>query len=170
MPEGPKCRVVLRSCGVPSMSDLKPLLAIGLVVLVGGSVVVVWKIQGWGMRDDFIQALRDGQIVAVHRDLQGKTWTDEEFATAAVLKVTPRITRQRAIIRTVHEGGRVMVARDRFAYQGTIRDSTTGVVHVFGYTRDSPHRWCWEAMDPDTLGPQLEQRLEQLKKMQEQKR
>jgi hypothetical protein len=152
------------------MSDLKPLLAVGVVVLVGAGVVVTWKLQGWGMRDDFVEALRTGQIEAVHRDLQGKTWTDEELATVTVLTVPRKATRQRAIIRTVHEGGRLVVPRDRFAYQGTIRDATTGVVHVFGYTRAAPHRWCWEGMDPDTLGPQLEQRLEQLKKMQEQHR
>ncbi len=170
MPGVPICGIVLLPGGVPIMSKLEPLPAIGLVVLVGAGVVVAWKIQGWGMRGDFIQALRAGKIVAVHRDLQGKTWTAEELATATVLKVPPGTGRRRAIIRTVHEGGRVMVPRDRFACQGTILDSTTGIVHVFGYTRDAPHRWCWEAMEPGTLGPQLEQRLEQLKTLQEQRR
>jgi hypothetical protein len=38
--------------------DWRPVTAIGVVLLVMGGLVVVWSLQGRGMRDHFIKALR----------------------------------------------------------------------------------------------------------------
>lgn len=45
--------------------------AIGLLALIMAVTVVIWTVQGVSMRDDFVAALRSGNVATLHRALIG---------------------------------------------------------------------------------------------------
>jgi hypothetical protein len=136
-----------------------------LVVLISVGLILVWKVQGMSMRSDFVRALRTGDIHGPHRDLVGKTWSDEELATAEVLKVPEHGNVERSLERSIHALGRVVVPSQRYGYQGSVRDASTGSVHVFGRTRTAPHRWCWYGISLSDIPQHLERRMRQVEEM-----
>ena len=141
--------------------------AIGLIPLMMAVLVAIWTFQGASMHDVFVQALRSGNIAGPHRDLQGKQWTEEELSTAEVLKLPGDFGVERAWTREIHTRGRDVISRLQYEYQGTVRDSQTGIVHVFGFRRQTPRRWCWAAIHPSSLQQHVQQRLEQAEKLQQ---
>jgi hypothetical protein len=145
----------------------KFLMAIGLLILTSVGLVLVWKVQGMTMRGDFVRALREGDIHGPHRDLVGKVWTDDELATAEVLKVPVSYNVEQSIERSVHSWGRIVVSGDRYEYQGMVRDANTGIIHVFGRTRTAPYRWCWADISMSSMPQQLERHMQELEAMKQ---
>ncbi|MCL4193966.1 MAG: hypothetical protein KJZ87_19665 [Thermoguttaceae bacterium] len=45
--------------------------AIGLLTLIIAVTVVIWTVQSASMRDDFVAALRSGNVATLHRDMMG---------------------------------------------------------------------------------------------------
>ncbi len=141
--------------------------AIGLIPLTMAVIVAIWTFQGANMHDDFVRALRSGDIAGPHRDMLGKQWTEEELSTATVLKLPGDSGVERALMREIHMRGREVISRLEYEYQGAVRDSQTGIVHVFGFRRYPPRLWCWAAIHPSSLQEHLRQRMEQVEKLQQ---
>lgn len=139
--------------------------AIGLLALIMAVTVVIWTVQGVSMRDDFVAALRSGNVATLHRDLIGKQWTEEELSTAEVIKLPDDTGVERAWTREMHLRGRDVISRLQFEYQGTVRDNQTGIIHVFGFQRRAPRHWCWAAIHPSSHRQHLERQMEELEKM-----
>ena len=145
--------------------DKRVLIVVGLILLIPIVLLGIWAFQGRSMEGDFADALRTGAVKGVHRDLQGKQWSPEELATIEVLKVPAGAGRERALTRTIHSRGRILVSSNLYEYQGTVRDSATDIIHVFGYRRSEPRHWCWEQFHPDSMQIHLQHRTEQLEEM-----
>ena len=143
----------------------KALIAIGAVLVAMAIPVVVWKVQGANMRAGFVEALRAGTVRGLHRDLQGKEWTEAELAEAQVLSVPDSAGPQQSIARHVHSGGRIYVSPIQYGYQGTAPDYSTGIVHVFGYRSGEPAGWCWAMIHPSSMAEHVQRRVEQLEAM-----
>lgn len=146
----------------------KALIAIGAVLVAMAIPLLVWRVQGAGMREGFVEALRSGTVRGLHRDLQGKQWTEVELAEAEVLSVPSGAGPQRAIARHIHSGGQIVVSSAQYAYQGTVPDYTAGVLHVFGYQSGEPEGWRWVMIHPSSLAQQVQGQVEQLEAMQRQ--
>ncbi|MBN1394749.1 MAG: hypothetical protein JW959_06970 [Pirellulales bacterium] len=141
--------------------------AIGIIPLTMAVIFAIWTFQGANMHDDFVRALRSGDVAGPHRDLVGKQWTEEELATAEVLRLPGNSGRQRALTRDLHTRGRDVISGLQYEYQGTVRDNQTGIIHVFGLRRQTPQQWCWAAIHPSSLQEHLRQRMEQVEKLQQ---
>ncbi len=142
--------------------DRKLLVVGAFLLLVCLAPVVVWQFQGAGMRSDFVAALRNGNVGAMPLELQQKVWTERELSQAEVLRVPDNSGTQRAISRGIHDRGRLTVRSHQFEYQGTIRDESTGILHVFGFQRREPRTWRWVTIHPSSLQLHIERRQEQL--------
>ena len=105
------------------------------------------------------------RVESPHRDLLGKTWSDAELSTVEVIKVVESYGTQRSIERAIHSRGQIVVPAHQFAFQGSVRDGATNIVHVFGYTRTSPSRWCWVTFDAASMQEHLNRRMQQLEDM-----
>ena len=145
--------------------DRRSLAIIGVLVLAFLIPVAVWQFQGAGMRSDFVQALRTGDVGGLPVDLQGKRWSEQELAQVEVLAVPDSAGTQRAISREIYERGRVLVSSHQYAYQGTIVDASTGILHVFGFQRRQPRVWRWVTIHPSSFKLHIERRQEQLDEM-----
>ena len=139
--------------------DKRALIAAIVILSIPIILLVIWAIQGKSMEEDFIQALRTGTATGLHRDLQNKRWSSAELSAVEVLKIPAGSGRERALVRAVHSHGRVFLSSSRYAYQGTIRDSATDIVHVFGYRRSDPRGWKWERIHPDSMQAHVQQRV-----------
>ena len=142
--------------------DWKPLTAIGVVLLVMAGLVAVWSLQGWSMKRSFVESLRSGRAAESSYELRGKTWTEEEIATVAVMALPSDTGTQRGIARSLHTRGRNVISGLEYSYQATVQDAQTGVIHVFGYRRRDPQRWQWVTIHPSSMEAHLERRMEQL--------
>lgn len=134
-----------------------------VLVIVGIHLVViaVWHVLAMSMRSDFRHALTEGRVSGLPMDLVGKTWSADELATVEVLKLVSS-SYVYAIEVVLYVGRRDVVGGNRFSYQATITDLSTGKRHVFGYWRGEPHRWMWETLDdPGQMQRLLEQRTTQ---------
>ncbi len=147
--------------------DKRIFLALGAVILIPVVLLVVWAIQGKSMEGDFQAALTSGTIDDLHRDLQGKQWSGDELATVEVIKVPAGTGKERAVGQAIHGRGRIVVSPIQYEYQATVRDMTTNIVHVFGFRRSEPRKWCWHGFHPDSMQQQLQRRLEQLEEMKQ---
>ena len=145
--------------------DKRALIAVGIILLLPIVLVGIWAVQGESMEGSFADALRRGDVHGVHRDLRGKQWSPEELRTISVVKVPGGYGRERAIARSIHSRGRIFVSKKLYAYQGTVRDDATGIIHVFGYRRSNPLHWSWEQIHPDSMDIHLERRMGQLEEM-----
>lgn len=145
--------------------DRKALVIVGVLALAFLIPVVVWQFQGAGMRSDLVQALRTGNVGGLPVDLQGKRWSEQELAQVEVLAVPDSAGTERAISREIYERGRVVVSSHRYAYQGTIADANTGILHVFGFQRRQPRVWRWVTIHPSSHKLHIERRQEQLDEM-----
>ena len=94
--------------------------------------------------------------------MRGKQWTEEELATIEVLKVPAGSGREQSLSRAAHDRGRLVVSSQQYAYQATVTDQTTGIIHVFGYTRREPPTWQWASIHPSSAKLHIEQRAQQL--------
>ena len=120
------------------------------------------------MRKDLVLSLRAGTVRTLHRDLQDKVWSEEELADADVLRVPGGAGVQRGITRQVQSGGRIVLSPVQYAYQGTVPDRDTGIVHVLGYQTGEPEGWRWVMIHPSSLERQVQRRVEQLEEMKRQ--
>ena len=145
--------------------DRKALAIVGVLVLAVLIPAAVWQFQGAGMRSDFGQALRSGNVGGLPVDLQGKRWSEQELAQVEVLAVPDNAGTERAISREIYERGRVLVSSHQYAYQGTITDTSTGILHVFGFHRREPRAWRWVTIHPSSHKLHIERRQEQLDEM-----
>ena len=145
--------------------DRKSLAIVSVLVLAVLIPVAVWQFQGAGMRSDFVQALRAGNVGGLPVDLQGKRWSEQELAQVEVLAVPDSAGTQRAISTEVYSRGRVLLASHRYEYQGTIQDASTGILHVFGYQRRERRGWRWVTIHPSSHKLHIERRQEQLDEM-----
>ena len=145
--------------------DKRIFIVIGPIVLISAGLLVVWGVQGKSMEGDFREALRAGTIDGVHRDLVGKQWSPEELATIEVIKIAAGAGKERALERAVHARGRIVIASGMYEFQGTIRDNATNIVHLFGYRRSDPRKWCWEGIHPESMPQHLQRRMQQLEEM-----
>lgn len=144
--------------------DKRALIVAGAILLIPAILLAIWALQGESMESDFAEALRNGDVAGLHRDLQGKQWTADELATIDVLKIPGGYGRERAIARSIQTRN-IFVSRQLFEYQATIRDDTTGLVHVFGFRRSEPRQWCWDQFHPNSLQAQVKRRLKQVEEM-----
>jgi len=141
------------------------LAIIGVLVLAVLIPVVVWQFQGAGMHSDFVQALRTGNVGGLPVNLQGKRWSEQEFAQIEVLAVPDSAGSERAISTELYSRGRVLLASHQYAYQGTIQDASTGIIHVFGYQRRERRGWRWVTIHPSSHKLHIQRRQEQLDEM-----
>jgi len=142
--------------------DPKLLVVGAILVLVCFTPVLIWNLQGTGMRSDFIQSLRNGSIGALPLELHQKAWTDQELSHAEVLRVPESFGTQRALSRGIHDRGRLVVPSHQYEYQGTIKDERTNIVHVFGFQRREPQAWRWVTIHPSSLRLHIERRQSQV--------
>jgi len=145
--------------------DRKALVIVGVLALAFLIPVVVWQFQGAGMRSDLVQTLRTGKVGGLPVDLQGKRWSEQELAQVEVVAVPESAGTERAISREIYERGRVLVSSHQYAYQGTIADADTGILHVFGFQRRQPRVWRWVTIHPSSHKLHIERRQEQLDEM-----
>jgi len=59
----------------------------------------------------------------------------------------------------------VLVSSHQYAYQGTIADTSTGILHVFGFQRREPRVWRWVTIHPSSHKLHIKRRQEQLDDM-----
>jgi hypothetical protein len=143
------------------------LVACGIIAAVMIGMLIYWQLRSDGMRDSFVQALQSGTATETCLELRDKTWSDDELAAADVVLVPESAGREQAILRTLHSRGRIVLAPRQFQYQGTIRDASTGRIHVFGFPRREPRKWRWTGLHPDSLAEHIQQRAEQLERLQD---
>lgn len=150
--------------------DKRRAAVIAVLCAVPLALLVIWAYQGKSMEADFVERLRADDVKALHRDLRGKQWSAEELATVHVMKVPADTGPQRALVRAAHSRGQIVISSIQYAYQGTVRDNTTGIVHVFGYRRSEPKHWCWVSIHPDSMREHLQRRMEELEQMEKRAR
>ncbi len=156
---------------VDAMANKKPLAAfaaIGLAFAVSFAVWAMWQVQGTSMRGDFVRALQSGKATQFNLELRDKTWSEEELSTADVIKVPTSAGKEQSLIRAVHSQGRVFLSGHEYLFQGSVRDSDTGLVHLFGFQRRDPQHWRWARYHPDSQGQHLDRRMKQLEDMKKQ--
>ena len=61
--------------------------------------------------------------------------------------------------------GGVVISSFGYSYQGTIRNSNTGILHAFGYPREEPKRWRWVSIHPSSLDLHIQRALQELEQM-----
>lgn len=144
-------------------------IVIGVIVLIPVGLLVLWQVQGARLELDFVQALREGKVGTLHRDLQQKVWNDKELAEVEVIRVPEGAGKERALERHLQTAGRVFIPAHQYSYQAIISDSNTGIIHVFGYQRSEPQGWRWVTFHPSSMQQQMKRRLEQLDKMKKQR-
>jgi hypothetical protein len=147
--------------------DRRWLAIIGVLVLAVVIPAVVWHFQGAGMRSAFVEALRTGDVGGLPIDLQGKRWSEQELARVEVIKVPDGSGTERAVSQQIHDRGRLVLPSNRYEYQGTIQDVSTGILHVFGYQRQEPRGWRWFSIHPSSIKRHLErvqERVDELKR------
>ncbi len=141
------------------------LIVVAVLVLLLVIPVLIWSFQGSAMRGDFVEALRQDNA-SLPVDLRGKQWTEQELATAVVLKLPGGSGRERALSRGLHDRGRFVISP--IQYQGTVTDETTGIVHVFGYPRKGPPVWHWASIHTSSADLHIQRRAQQLEEMKQQ--
>ncbi len=142
-------------------------VALGLVAAVSIGLLVVWHMRGESMDDNLRDALRQGSIDVLHRDLLGKQWTLSELDSVDVVFIPDGAGTQRALERAVHDRGRIEISSTQYVYQGTVRDESTNMVHLFGYRRADPRKWRWAGIYSESMPLQLERRLKQVEEMKQ---
>ncbi len=145
--------------------DGRALAIVGVLLLAFLIPVAVWQFRGAGMRSDFVEALRAGNVGGLPIDLQGKRWSEQELAEVEVLAVPDSAGTQRAISTELYSRGRVLLPSHQYEYQGTIQDASTGILHVFGYQRRQRRGWRWFTIHPSSHKLHIERRQEQLDEM-----
>jgi len=82
-----------------------------------------------------------------------------------VLAVPGRAGIERTISREISERGRVLVSSHRYAYQGTIANVSTGILHVFSFQRRQSRVWRWVTIHPSSHKLHIDRHQEQLDEM-----
>lgn len=135
-------------------------VAILILVAVGGGIVLHWEVQAAMMRRNFVGALRRGEVDSIPVILAGKVWTENELASAHVIRLIPD-SFQVALEYHLYTRGDVHIPENRFSYQATITDATTGIRHLFGYPLTGPQRWRWQGIHPASAQRYIELRVPQ---------
>lgn len=147
--------------------DKRALIATGVILIIPLTILGIWGVQGQAMESRFADALQTGTVGSMHRDLQGKQWSSAELATIEVRKIPRSRGQARALARSVHSRGRIFLSSQAYAYQATIHDRSTDIVHVFGYCRSEPRRWQWQRIHPESMAEQMQRRMEQIGQVRE---
>lgn len=124
-------------------------------------VALYWRIQGASRVDDFVDAMRNGEVQISQVHLRDKVWTDEELATVEVLRLPDSFSKEQSLSRAVHLGSGYTISRHMYSYQATMTDLETGNVHLFGFPRNGPQVWRWESIHPDSMRENLERMQEE---------
>ena len=136
-----------------SAKGLLILLILGILLALP---VIFWRARAVGKDNELAEVLRQWEIPNPHRDLQGKTWTEEELATIEVVALAGGFGREQAISRSIQNRDALIPAQ-QYEFQGIVTDFATGRKHVFGKRRSEPRRWVWVTMHPDSTREMIEQ-------------
>ncbi|MFC1736174.1 hypothetical protein ACFL1X_08655 [Candidatus Hydrogenedentota bacterium] len=132
----------------------------GAVIVIGIALLVLvplisGKIKEVGKDEELAEVLRNGEIQNLHRDLQGKVWTEEELAAIEVTALAADSMRPGGIAQTV-QNRNAMIPGSQYAFEAVITDSATGKKHVFGKSRKGPGRWTWITIHIDSTREMVE--------------
>lgn len=134
-----------------------PYVALGCLFGVSAAILLFWRVQATRMERDFREALAAGRVTGLTVGLTGKAWTADDLATARVLRLDNSYNVERALLRWVHTQGDVQISEERFSYQGSVTDISTGIRHVFGYRR-AGGGWQYQSIHRDSMQRHIEQR------------
>ncbi len=136
-----------------------PFIAIGCLIAFSVAILAVWQMQAGRMRRDFREAAAAGRLNSLPIGLRDRIWSPADLATAEVIHLDPQHGTQRASLSLLHTRGTAVISEDRYSYQATVTDTTTGIRHVFGYRRNPPGAWEYITVHPDSARQYIQQHV-----------
>jgi hypothetical protein len=142
--------------------DTRKLVVVGLIALAVLAPAGYWSARASAVRGGFLDAMRAGDVRALPMPLRDKRWTDAELDAAQVIGVPHSPGGERALSGLLYGRGRVHIAPHTYDHQATVEDTATGLRHLFGRTRATPHAWVYVTIHPDSTQRHIELRRRQV--------
>lgn len=146
--------------------DKTKALILALIVLVIAGPIAFWNLQALDKRNEFVAALRAGQVTQFPPYLQDKQWSERDLATAKAKKLLQFRYHRGAISEVVYTLGERTLPATQYSYQAALVDTATGMKYLFGRTRGEPARWMWAGIHADSHDQWIQQRAREVEALE----